>query len=162
MRLKKFISVFAALFVLSTGIFNIKFEKTIVSRADYEFDIIDENEYTSIEDNDYDNDIIEFEPIDINENSSEDNEDSFNYSDTTVRSYNPFSAFIICLFIGLISAFIVVSIMKSSMKSVYKKQGASDYRKQNGFKLDVKADNFLGKRVEKSPIMRVDNSNSHK
>ena len=102
---------------------------------------------------------IEIETIDINPNSSA---DSYNYSGSTVRSYNPVSAFIICLLIGLISAFIVVSIMKSSMKSVYKKQGATDYRKQNGFKLDVKTDNFLGKRVEKSPIMRVDNSSSQK
>ena len=159
MKLRKLITAFAALFVFSTVFFNFKNKEIIVAHADYEFEFIDETENTSIDGNDYDIDIIEIETIDINPNNSA---DSYNYSGSTVRSYNPVSAFIICLLIGLISAFIVVSIMKSSMKSVYKKQGATDYRKQNGFKLDVKTDNFLGKRVEKSPIMRVDNSSSQK
>ena len=41
------------------------------------------------------------------------------------------------------------------MKSVHKKAGATDYRKQDGFKLSVKTDDHLGTKVEKSPIARA-------
>lgn len=152
------IAVLSALFIFSAIFLNINaFDRNITAHADYEFEFIDENTESASDTDEYsyDSDIIEFNTIEPAQNSSNEN-----YSGASVRSYNPVSAFVICLIIGLIAAFIAVSIMKSSMRSVHKKQGAADYRKENGFKLEVKTDNFLGKRVEKSPVMRVENPNS--
>ena len=157
----KTIAVLSAFLVFSAVFFNIKvFDRSIAAHADYEFDFVDENTEiaSDIDEYSYDSDIIEFNTIEPAQNSSAD----YSTSEAPMRSYNPVSAFVICLIIGLIAAFIAVSIMKSSMRSVHKKQGAADYRKENGFKLDVKTDNFLGKRVEKSPVMRVENPNSQR
>ena len=162
MKKRRTIAVFAALFIFSAVFFNAKpFDSRITAHADYEFEFIDENTESASENYtySYDSDIVEFNTIEAGNNSSN---EEYASSEIPVRSYNPVSAFFICLMIGLIAAFIAVSIMKSSMKSVYKKQGAADYRKQNGFKLDVKTDNFLGKRVEKSPVMRAQNPPSQK
>ncbi|MBR5683675.1 MAG: hypothetical protein IKW96_10480 [Ruminococcus sp.] len=160
MKKRRIAAVIASLFMFSVVFFSTKsFDRSMTARADYEFELIDDENSSESNEYSYDNDVIEFETIEIDQNSSS---DSYTASETAVRSYNPVSAFIICLMIGLAAAFIAVSIMKSSMKSVHKKQGASDYRKQNGFKLDVKTDNFLGKRVEKTPVMRAENTGSQK
>jgi hypothetical protein len=156
----KIAAIIALLFMLSGVFFNTKaFDQSITAHADYELELIDEGDDTKDDENSYSNGIIEFETIEIDQDN---NSENYNHSEAVVRSYNPVSSFVICLLIGLVVAFIVVSIMKSSMKSVHKKQGAADYKKQNGFKLDVKTDNFLGKRVEKTPVMRTENTGSQK
>lgn len=155
------IAVLSALFIFSSIFLNINnFDRSITVHADYEFEFIDENTESAsdIDEYSYDSDIIEFNTIEPAQNNTAD----YGTSEAPMRSYNPVSAFVICLIIGLIAAFIAVSIMKSSMRSVYKKQGAADYRKENGFKLEVKTDSFLGKRIEKSPVMRVENPNSQR
>ena len=121
--------------------------------ADYEFEFIDEDDMTADNDTDgSESDLIEF-------STSENDHNSISYQEADVRgaSFDLIKAFIISLIIGLVVAFIAVSIMKSGMKSVYMKQGASEYKKDNGFKLDIKDDTLLGKRVEKSPVMRAEN-----
>lgn len=162
MKNRKIIAVFAAVFIFSVAFFDTKtFDSCLTAHADYEFEFIDENTESASENYEYsyDSDIIEFNTIEAGNNSSN---EEYGSAEIPVRSYNPVSAFVICLVIGLIAAFIAVSIMKSSMRSVHKKQGAADYRKENGFKLDVKTDNFLGKRVEKSPVMRAETPPSQK
>ena len=156
----RMIAVLSALFIFSAIFLNFKtFNRSITVHADYEFEFIGENT-ENVSDTDeyfYDSDIIEFNTIEPEQNSGNEN-----YSAVSERTYNPVSAFVISLIIGLIAAFIAISIMKSSMRSVHKKQGAADYRKENSFKLDVKTDNFLGKRVEKSPVMRAENPDSQR
>ena len=138
-----FIDFSAVLFSTHTG---------MIAAADYEFEFIDEDDTTEAYDTgDDESDIIEFS---TNENSYDDT--VYYGADVREKTLDPVKAFIISLVIGLVVAFIAVSIMKSNMKSVYKKQGASDYRKQNGFDLKVRSDIPLGSRVEKSPVMRVE------
>ena len=140
-----FIGFSAVLFSTHTG---------MIAAADYEFEFIDEDGTTeayAYDTGDDESDIIEFS---TNENSYDDT--VYYGADVREKTFDPVKAFIISLVIGLVVAFIAVSIMKSNMKSVYKKQGASDYRKQNGFDLKVRSDIPLGSRVEKSPVMRVE------
>lgn len=142
------------LLVMSFAAVTYSAQTRMVAAADYEFNFIDEEDASEDYDiGDYESGIIEF-------STDENNYNSIVYQEANVRetSFNPIKAFIISLIIGLIVAFIAVSIMKSSMKSVYKKQGASDYRKQNSFELKVKTDTPLGSRIEKSPVMRVENT----
>ena len=124
---------------------------------EYDFDYVDEYDYEE----EPDIDGSEIDDIELDEIDS-DADISVNENRGTKRKHNVISSFVVSLLIGLISALIAVSIMKSSMKSVRKKAGAADYRKENSFKLDVKTDNFLGKRVEKSPVMRAENPDSQR
>ena len=162
MYFKKFISSLAAAVIILAPFFG----KAGLSGfgtaayADYTFEFIDEADNSEDADDSYaENDIMEFSTNAVVNIDEEDIGSSSNYA---VRSYNPFSAFMISLIIGLVCGLIGVSIMKSSMRSVHKKQGAADYRKENGFKLDVRTDSFLGKRVEKSPVMRAEAPSSQK
>lgn len=125
---------------------------------EYDFDFVDEYDY-DLEDED-----IEIDEIELND--SGDNEINVNadISDNAAvprkRRHNVVSSFVISLLIGLVSALIVVSIMKSSMKSVHKKTGATDYRKENSFKLEKNTDTFLYKRVEKTAIPKTNPTNN--
>lgn len=160
MKIKKLVSVLAAVFVISVPFYgNSKFQSyDMTAYAVESFEFVDAEDYTDISDDiSPEIDIIEFS---TNASSDINEEENGSYSAAAARSYNPFSAFFLSLIIGIIAALIAVSIMRSSMRSVHKKQGAADYRKENGFKLDVKTDNFLGKRVEKSPVMRAEAPNS--
>ncbi|WP_028520473.1 hypothetical protein [Ruminococcus flavefaciens] len=119
----------------------------LTAYADYDFEFVDED--VDIDDIDIDSDYdIEYDDDDVYYNSSHD-------SRSSDRAYNPVKSFIICLIIGLVVAFIAVSIMKSSMKSVRKQTGAADYRKENGIRLRVNDDTYLGVKTEKSPIARA-------
>lgn len=62
--------------------------------------------------------------------------------------------FIISLIIGLVIAAIVVGSMKSKLKTVHMKQGASDYTKANSMSVSDSRDIFLNKRVDRTPINR--------
>jgi hypothetical protein len=125
---------------------------------EYDFDFVDEYDY-DLEDED-----IEIDEIELND--SGDNEINVNadISDNAAvprkRRHNVVSSFVISLLIGLVSALIVVSIMKSSMKSVHKKTGATDYRKENSFKLEKNTDTFLYKRVEKTAKPKTNPTNN--
>lgn len=63
---------------------------------------------------------------------------------------NPVMVFAICLIIGLLIAFIAVGSMKAKLKTVHKQLMASDYKKENSFKMRESHDTFLSKRVNKS------------
>lgn len=110
--------------------------------ADYEF------EYIGDDIDDIDIDDIEYDDDDASYSSSYD-------SRSSDREYNPVKSFIICLIIGLVTAFIAVSMMKASMKSVHKQTGAANYRKDNSFKLRINDDTYLGVKTEKSPVART-------
>lgn len=123
---------------------------------EYDFDFVDEYDY-DLEDEDID----EIELNDAGDNEINVNADiSENSSVPRKRKHNVVSSFLISLIIGLVSALIVVSIMKSSMRSVHKKTGATDYRKENSFKLEKNSDTFLYKRVEKTAIPKTNPTNS--
>ena len=66
------------------------------------------------------------------------------------RSFNPVRSFIICLVIGLIIALIAVGSMKAKLKTVHRRNEASDYQKKDSLKLEVSTDNFLYKKVNKT------------
>ncbi|MCM1270801.1 MAG: hypothetical protein NC247_09300 [Ruminococcus flavefaciens] len=59
---------------------------------------------------------------------------------------------LISLVIAIIIAAIVVGCLISQLKTVRHKAGASDYKKQDSFRLDERRDTFLYKRVTKTPI----------
>lgn len=59
---------------------------------------------------------------------------------------------LISLAIAMIIAAIIVGCMISQLKTVRHKAGASDYKKQDSFRLDESRDTFLYKRVTKTPI----------
>ena len=66
------------------------------------------------------------------------------------RSFNPVRNFIICLVIGLVIALIAVGSMKAKLKTVHRRNEASDYLKKDSMKLEVSTDNFLYKKVNKT------------
>ncbi|WP_295075333.1 hypothetical protein [Ruminococcus sp.] len=157
-RMISAITVFITMILLAISFNIVAFSAHtgMIAAADYEFEFIDEDDTTEVyayDTGDDESDIIEFS---TNGNSYDDT--VYYGADVREKTFDPVKAFIISLIIGLIVAFIAVSIMKSNMKSVYKKQGASDYRKQNGFDLKVKSDTPLGSRIEKSPVIRVENT----
>lgn len=119
---------------------------------EYDFDYIDEY--------DYDEDIEDIELDDIASDEIEVNSD-LSYNERSQREHNVVFTFFVCLIIGLVSALIAVSVMKSSMKSVHKKKGAADYRKKDSFKLEKNTDTFLYKRVEKTAIPKTNQPNKH-
>lgn len=55
------------------------------------------------------------------------------------------------LIIGLVVAGIVILVMKSGMKSVYRQSGASNYAKEGRVKLIAQHDQFLYRQVTKTP-----------
>ncbi|WP_028516654.1 hypothetical protein [Ruminococcus flavefaciens] len=116
---------------------------------EYDFDYIDEYDYDDIDETELDD--IASDEINVNADIS-DNENS-------KREHNVVFTFFVCLMIGLISALIAVSVMKSSMKSVHKKTGAADYRKKDSFRLEKNTDTFLYKRVEKTAIPKTNQPN---
>jgi hypothetical protein len=157
MRLKR-IAASAASLVVICGMFTVNRYKyseenrMFTAYADeYEFDYVDEYDYDDIDE-------IEIDDVDIDEIVVE-TEISENESNSKKRKHNVVKSFFISLLIGLISALIVLSIMKSSMKSVHKKAGASDYRKENSFKLEHSTDTFLYKKVEKIAISKTNTPN---
>lgn len=84
-------------------------------------------------------------------------------SDNTEKSsakkkFSPVKTLLICLAIGLLIAFIVVSSMKAKLKTVHWKSGATDYKKKDSFKLRVNTDTYLSKKLEKTP--RSNNSSN--
>ena len=145
MNMKKIAGVVAAIMLMFILAFSLSHDTCILfitntASADYEFEFIDEDDSEdSYDENSNDTNIV----YDIHEDKD------------IERQFNPVRSFFISLIIGLLIGLIAVSIMKSSMKSVHKKSGATDYRKQDGFKLTVKTDDHLGTKVEKSPIARA-------
>lgn len=116
----------------------------LTASADYEFEYIgDDDAEDMIEDFAAEND-------DLYETGSYSSDER-----AVERQFSPVRSFFISLIIGLIIAFAVVSMMRSSMKSVRQKSGASDYRKQDGFNLSVKTDDHLGTKVEKTAIPKA-------
>lgn len=125
---------------------------------EYDFDFVDEYDY-DLEDEDIDGGEIVLN--DAGDNEINVNADiSNNEAVPRKRRHNVVSSFVISLLIGLVSALIAVSIMKSSMRSVHKKTGATDYRKEDSFKLEKNTDTFLYKRVEKTAIPKTNPTNS--
>ncbi|MBP3309386.1 MAG: hypothetical protein J6L05_01050 [Ruminococcus sp.] len=59
--------------------------------------------------------------------------------------------FVISLIIALIIAAIAVGSMVGQLKTVRKKQEASDYKKEGSFRLEESRDTFLYKKVNKVP-----------
>lgn len=57
--------------------------------------------------------------------------------------------YVIAVIIGIIAAFIIAGIQKSSLTSVVMQNSAADYIKKNSLKFSVKTDTFLYKKVEK-------------
>ncbi|MBQ3885614.1 MAG: hypothetical protein K6G20_06175 [Ruminococcus sp.] len=57
---------------------------------------------------------------------------------------------LICIAIGLIIAGVVVGSMWAQLKSVHQKNTASDYKRENSFKLNISEDTFLRKEVQKT------------
>ena len=58
---------------------------------------------------------------------------------------------LICLAVGIVVGFIVVSSMKSKLKSVKPQRAASNYEVPGSMNLTVKYDNFLYKNVTATP-----------
>ncbi|WP_303835849.1 hypothetical protein [Ruminococcus flavefaciens] len=145
MSLKKFAAAAASVLLMfcaagSMGQKTPSLNIAMTASADYEFEFIDEDDAEDI----------------LNDYAGE-YEASAGTQDERVGASqpSPVQTFFISLIIGMLIGFVVVSIMRSSMKSVHKKAGATDYRKQDGFKLSVKTDDHLGTKVEKSPIARA-------
>lgn len=132
---------------------------SLEASAEYEFELIDETRASenvdAIEEYDYNE-------YDFEENAFQDNDDTYQgYSaydvstyENGTASYNPVTAFIVSLIIGLLVALAAVSVMKASMKSVRRKAGAMDYKMESNLKLERNQDIFLGKKVDKTPISR--------
>lgn len=70
------------------------------------------------------------------------------------------SALLISVGVGLVVAFIVVSIMKGQLKSVRKQSGAGNYIKEGSFKLTRSNDFFLYRTVTKTEKPRNNSSGS--
>lgn len=58
---------------------------------------------------------------------------------------------VIAIIIGCIIAACIMGAWIGQCKSVHRKNGASDYKKKDSFKLLVKRDLFLYKKLEKMP-----------
>jgi hypothetical protein len=154
-RKNPFLYVLCVLFCSTILLFPVLFSVNfgLIASADYDFEFIDEDEADDIIYGDLSEDDV-LDHYSINDNEVISSQSSGERSES---SFNPVRSFIISLIIGLIVAFVAVSIMKSSMKSVHKKSGASDYRKENGVKLTVNFDRYLGEKTERSAAMRVNN-----
>lgn len=144
MKLKRFASAAATILLMfcAAGAFSESLpyaDMSLCATADYDFEFIDEDDAEDI----------------VNAYADEYDEEDTQEERTAVRQFNPVRSFFISLIIGLLIGLVAVSIMKSSMKSVHKKAGATDYRKQDSFKLSVKTDEHLGTKVEKTPIARA-------
>lgn len=150
--------MFSAAFAVSSS-----YKSPLISleaSAEYEFELIDEAKTSENVDaiEEYDYNEYNFE-----ENAFQDNDDTYQgygeYDVSTYESgtasYNPVTAFIISLIIGLLAALVAVSVMKASMRSVHRKAGAMDYRMESNLKLERNQDTFLGKKVDKTPIARA-------
>ena len=120
----------------------------ITAAADYDFEYIGDDDASS-----------DWADLDDVYDDVEEGHYSSSYDNRAVeRKYNPIRSFIICLIIGIIAGLIGVSIMRSSMKSVHKKTGAADYRKENSLKLRLNQDTYLGEKTEKSPVARANSA----
>jgi hypothetical protein len=97
-----------------------------------------------------DGEIIALSAKASDENEEEADEDAPTKSKSEKADFNPVPSLIISLIIGLIVAFVAVASMKSKLKTVRSKTGASDYKKKDSFKLDEKTDTFLYKKLEKT------------
>lgn len=126
----------------------------MTAAADYDFVFVDEDEAEDIINDDLQEDYV-LDHYSINDNEIISSHSSDNRNE---RSFDPVRSFIISLIIGLIVAFIAVSVMRSSMKSVHKKSGASDYRKENGVKLTLNSDRYLGEKTERTAALRTNNA----
>lgn len=58
---------------------------------------------------------------------------------------------LISLAVGVVAAFIVVSTLKSQLKSVRRQSGASNYVTEGSLNLTVSQDTYLYKRVNRMP-----------
>ena len=78
------------------------------------------------------------------------------YSETNSSSYSNDADRVktigICIVIGLVIGGIATMVMVSSMRSVHRQTGASDYKKPNSFKLDLSQDTYLYNKIEKVQI----------
>ncbi len=78
------------------------------------------------------------------------------YSETNSSSYSNDAGRVktigICIVIGLVIGGIATMVMVSSMRSVHRQTGASDYKKPNSFKLDLSQDTYLYNKIEKVQI----------
>ncbi|MBQ9898556.1 MAG: hypothetical protein IJM44_03765 [Ruminococcus sp.] len=97
-----------------------------------------------------DGEVIALSAKAADEDEEEADEDAPAKSKSEKADFNPVMSLIISLIIGLIAAFIAVGSMKSKLKTVRSKTGASDYKKKDSFKLDEKTDTFLYKKLEKT------------
>ena len=77
---------------------------------------------------------------------SETNSSSYSNDDDRVKTIG------ICIVIGLVIGGIATMVMVSSMRSVHRQTGASDYKKPNSFKLDLSQDTYLYNKIEKVQI----------
>ena len=84
--------------------------------------------------------------------TQEDGYETYDQYQTTARQANPALTILICIGIGLLIGLIVTGSMMASMKSVRKQTGAADYKDRTGIKLNVRRDDFLYNRIEKTPI----------
>lgn len=66
---------------------------------------------------------------------------------------------IIAIIIGVVISFIIVSIQKSSLTTVRKESAASNYVKKETFKLRVKEEHFLYKKLEQTPRQQPQSQN---
>lgn len=66
------------------------------------------------------------------------------------KEFSPARAFVISLIISLIIAGIAVGVMISKLKTVRKKHGAADYKKEGSFVLESSHDSFLYKKTNKT------------
>ena len=62
----------------------------------------------------------------------------------------------LCILIGIVIGFVVVSIMKSQLKSVYRQAGASGYMTENSLSLTIRSDRFLYQNTTRTPRPKTD------
>ena len=107
------------------------------------------------------NTVAEYEE-DYQEHNEEDGITALSYSEPAdADSADSVKTILICIVIGCIIGGVVTMTKVSSMKSVRKQLGASDYKKADSFKLDINTDNYLYNRIEKTPLpQQTSNNNS--
>ena len=67
-------------------------------------------------------------------------------------SQNSGKNILICIAIGIAIGGVITLISVSSMKSVHQEFSAAEYKKPDSLKLDVKTDNYLYNKIEKTPL----------
>lgn len=82
-------------------------------------------------------------------------------AETATTENNTSKNILICIVIGFVIGGAVTLVKVSSMKSVHRQFGASDYKKPDSFKLDVSYDNFLYNRIEKTPLPQQSSNNNN-